>query len=233
MNNILNYETYLFISSKKLIITVNTDLEKKIYYEELLVDEFHKHQNFRKLDHFLNQNIFKIEKKFNVYLKDINLIVDHANFIKIDLSLIKNFSNFPKQTDIFLNDVSNIKDSVLKTNNNYQLIHMIINKFIDDKKNYPLLSDDNEKKNILLEVGLICLQKNIIKQLKEILSKYQISIKNILNYEYVYSFKMKEKDCLFKVADQLINGLNINEIKFVQKDIKNKGFFEKFFNFFS
>ena len=48
MNNILNYETYLFISSKKLIITVNTDLEKKIYHDELLIDEFHKYQNFKK-----------------------------------------------------------------------------------------------------------------------------------------------------------------------------------------
>ncbi len=224
---------FLLIKPKHFVLHAFNESHQRVFEEEFSLKGKIFDNNLDILDNFLYENIFKIEKKFNVYLKDINLIVDHANFIKIDLSLIKNFSNFPKQTDIFLNDVSNIKDSVLKTNNNYQLIHMIINKFIDDKKNYPLLSDDNEKKNILLEVGLICLQKNIIKQLKEILSKYQISIKNILNYEYVYSFKMKEKDCLFKVADQLINGLNINEIKFVQKDIKNKGFFEKFFNFFS
>ena len=224
---------FLLIKPKNFALHAFNENHQTLFKEEFSFNDKILNNNFDILDNFLYENIFKIEKKFNFYLKDINLIVDHANFVKIDLSLIKNFTNFSKQTDEFLNDVSNIKDSVLKTNDNYQLIHMVINKFIDAKKKFPLLSGDNEKINTLLEVGLICLQKNTNKKLKEVLSKYQISIKNILYYEYVNSFKTREKDCLFKVADQLINGLNINEIKFVKKDTENRGFFEKFFNFFS
>ena len=50
MNDALKYETYLFISSTKLIISVNTDSNKKVYHKELLInDEIHL-KNFEKRD---------------------------------------------------------------------------------------------------------------------------------------------------------------------------------------
>ena len=48
MDNISNYETYLFISFKKLIISVNTDSDKEIYHEELFINEDLRFQNFVK-----------------------------------------------------------------------------------------------------------------------------------------------------------------------------------------
>ena len=50
MDDISNYETYLFISSKKLIISVNTDLDEEIYNEELLVNDDLSLQKFTKLE---------------------------------------------------------------------------------------------------------------------------------------------------------------------------------------
>ena len=76
MDDISNYETYLFISSKKLIISVNTDLDEEIYNEELLVNDDLSLQKFTKLDHFLNQNIFKIEKKFQNFVEKVTIILD-------------------------------------------------------------------------------------------------------------------------------------------------------------
>ena len=57
-----NYETYLYISPSKFIITVNTGLSKTVYYEELAVKDQSDNKNFEKLDQFLNHNILKIEK---------------------------------------------------------------------------------------------------------------------------------------------------------------------------
>jgi len=42
----------------------------------------------------------------------------------------------------------------------------------------------------------------------------------------------KEED-IFKMSMKLIEGFNENEVSIVQKQSNNKGFFEKFFNFFN
>ena len=182
---------------------------------------------------FLDENIFKLEKKFQLYIEDINLIIDHKNFITINLSLIKNFRYLSKQIDISLNDLSNIKESVLKNNTNYELTHMIINKFIVKKKDFIIELDENIQKNFFLEIGMICLKKNTINSFQEILSNYQISIKNTFCFEYVNSFKTVETDNVSVLAYKLINGLNSNEISFGKKNPRKIGFFEKFFKFFS
>ena len=174
-----------------------------------------------------------MEKNFKSYIEDINLIIDHKNFITVNLSLIKNFRFLSKQIDISLNDLSNIKESVLKNNTNYELTHMIINKFIVEKKDFIIELDENNQKNIFLEIGMICLKKNTINSFQEILSNYQISIKNTFCFEYVNSFKTVETDNISVLAYKLINGLNSNEISFSKKNPRKIGFFEKFFKFFS
>ncbi len=70
MNEDLNFETYLFISPKKLIISVLTDLNKKIFEKELIIDHNEKKLIFDELDIFLNENIFELEKKLKYLLKN-------------------------------------------------------------------------------------------------------------------------------------------------------------------
>ena len=65
----------------------------------------------------------------------------------------------------------------------------------------------------------ICLKIIILQNLKEIFSKYEISLKNIFNYSYVKSFKEPNLDNIFDLADKLKNGLNQNEILLVDKSL--------------
>ena len=74
-----NYETYLLISSKKLIISVNKFSNEKIYFNELKLDKFSNEIIFDKLDNFLNENVFKIEKILNDFVKNIFVIFDVEN----------------------------------------------------------------------------------------------------------------------------------------------------------
>ena len=80
---------------------------------------------------------------------------------------------------------------------------------------------------------MICLKRSTINGFKEILSNYQIFIKNSFCFEYVNSFKSIETDDISVLAYKLINGLNSNEINFSKKNPKKIGFFEKFFKIFS
>ena len=59
-----NFETYLFLSSKKLIISVNQKKDfKRIYYKEILNNSSTDHIDLDLISYFLENNIFEIEKK--------------------------------------------------------------------------------------------------------------------------------------------------------------------------
>ncbi len=202
--------------------------EKKLFHDGLDFDN-----NLTNLKKFLDDNIFKIEKKFNLYVNDIYLIIDDKDLINIDVSLIKDFEYLSSDFKYIQSDLQNIKDSVLKSNFDFELVHMVINKFIADKNEYFELPDSINEKNLFLEIRLICLKKERLFNFKKLFLKYQISIKKILNYKYIDSFKTDQMINTSLIASRLINGMNKNEINFIKRRSKNIGFFEKFFKFFS
>ena len=89
MNEDLNFETYLYISPKKFIISVLTDLNKKIFEKELIIDDNEKKLIFDELDIFLNENIFELEKKLQYFVKKIIIIIDLDEFLPIEISIKK------------------------------------------------------------------------------------------------------------------------------------------------
>ncbi len=225
---------FLIIKPNDLVLKgINENYQT--FFKEELFNENILENNFNILKIFLDENIFKLEKKYKLYVEDINLIIEHKNFITINLSLIKNFQNLLIQKDILKNDLSNIKYSVLKSNADYQLAHMIINRYIVDGNEFLILPEQSNKKNIFIEIKFICLAKNIINNFQTILSKYQISVQNVSSYEYVKSFDTDpdKKDCISVSADKLIQGYNSNEINFIKKYPRNSGLFEKFFRIFN
>ena len=165
-------------------------------------------------------------------MKNINLIIDHDYFIFTDVSSINNYKIIYEQSTDTSSYLVNIKDNVLKSMKDYNLIHMIINRFIVDGKDYPFIPKERNFENIFLEIKFILLNKNTIKNLKNIFSRYEIYIDRIFNYEYVNNFRNSKLDNIFDLADKLGNGLNQNEIIFIKKPQEKRGFFEKFFNFF-
>ena len=123
MSDFLNYKTYLLISSKKLIISVNTDANNKIYHEELLINSETKLNNFEKLDYFLNHNIFKIEKKFQNFIEKIKNILDLDIFFSVKISVKKsNYNDYinSKSLNYLLNEAKeSCKKTIYQKNNSY------------------------------------------------------------------------------------------------------------------
>ena len=226
----LKKKIFLTIKSNILALNVIGDDSKMLFNENLLQDNLEDYSI--SLNKFLDEKIFKVEKKFNFYIKDIYLIIEDKNFINFDLSLIKDFKNTFDNTNDVLNEISNIKETILKSNPDFQLIHMMINKFIIDGKKYLELPNKKTENNFFLEIKFICFRINKLITIKKTLSKYQINIKKTFNYEYVKSIKKDNSEHISLVANKLDNGLNENEIKFMEKNSKIIGFFEKFFKFF-
>ena len=233
MNNDMNEKIFLFISLEKTIIFALNSKKQNLYKKELSNLDSQIFENLNELTNFLDKNIFSLEKKLNRFVNNINLIINHDDFFSINLS-VKNRSEFKKMD---ISQINNLllesKNQVKKSLDENEIIHMKINKFVIDGKDYISLPDDIDSSNFFVEVEFICLPKKLIKNVEKILINYQISINKILSYEYLCNFKSNPNDNIFIVADNILNGLNQNEVFLINKSAKNKGIFEKFFNFFN
>ena len=110
---------------------------------------------------------------------------------------------------------------------------MLIDNYIIDSKSYSQLPKKLTSNNFALDVKFICLPNNIVRDLEEILKKYQIAIQQLVELDYVLKLSSDSKDDIFFTTKKVIEGSNINEVKLLEKINKNKGFFERFFNLFS
>jgi len=234
MNKEINYETFLFVGLKKFIISVNyKDNFRTIYkIEKNFSNELNKFQ-FEKLINFLDENIFYIEKKFNFFIQNIYIILEHNEFIPIGICIKKqNYGKILLKDDIIYS-LNEIKNYCKKTFDEKRIIHMLIDNYIVDNKIYSLLPENLKSNNFAIDLKFICLSKSIIKDLEEILKKYQIAIQQLVESSYVSKLSLKSNDDIFLTTKKTVEGSNINEVKLLEKTSKNKGFFERFFNLFS
>tara|TARA_Y100000768_G_C23877423_1_gene633475 strand:- start:42 stop:743 length:702 start_codon:yes stop_codon:yes gene_type:complete len=228
-----NFETYLFLSPNKFVISVSKDNNEKIYEKELMVDSKIQDLNFDRLDQFLNDNIFKIEKILNNFVENINLIIDSQKFFSVKISVKKN--NYgelitSKSLSYILNDA---RDYCSNTLENKRIIHVIIDDYFIDNKKYSDIPVNLRCNNYSLNINFICLPLNYLKNLEGCIKKYQISLNRLISMKYIKSYFSDEKINLDEMAKKIINGHNPNEVALTTKKTENKTFFEKFFHFFS
>ena len=232
MDDNLDLETYLFISQKKLIILVNKNLDDKIYREELILQKEHEGIDFNQLDKFLHQNIFKIEKKLKNFVKKISIILDSNIFLPIEISIKRN--NYEENVDI--NNLKHIlyeaKEDCQKTLRGNKISHMLIDCYKFDGNSYSYLPKDIKCKSYSVDIKFICIPNNLHRSLEDILKKYQISLDQVISAKYIENFLRDPDENIFSMARKIINGHNPNEVSLINKSLKNRGFFEKFFNFF-
>ena len=234
MTNKVDFQTYLYLNCNQFIIYVAKILtNEKIYSEKLEVEKNSKELKFRKLEEFLDINIFKIEKKLNNFVKDIYVILDSEEFHSIKLSIKKDNDGNLINSEALIHPLSDLKNLCQSNLLNKKIVHFIIEKYVINDKFYTSLPE-NIKCNIFsLDTEFICLSKNLIENIEKILNKYHISLNQILSANYVEKFKDNTDNTIFTTASRIIAGHNSNEVLLTGKIYKKQGFFERFFNFFN
>lgn len=233
MDKDVTYETFLYLSNKKFILCVIQDESKIVYEERKFIENDTNSIEFKKLSIFLDNNIFKIEKRIKDFIKDIYLILDVKDLFPIQVST-KNSNNGDLLTIPSLAySLNEAKEQCFKTANKEKIIHMIIDNYQVDNKNYSSFPKNIRCNNFSLDLRFICIPLFLVEDLEKILKKYQISIKQILSKKYIEELFSDNDQNLFLKAKQTMNGFNQNEVKLEKRILKNVGFFEKFFNFFS
>ena len=233
MENDSDFEVFLFFSPEKLILSVNRKTDFKLIYKDELFFENNNYLNFDKLTFFLNENIFKVEKILGSFIEKINIIVETKDFLNLQISIKKYDYNENINSNVILYLIKSARSQCEKTIKNRKIIHILIDNYYIDDTHFAKLPLNQKCKNFSLDISFICLPDELTKNIVKTLKKFQISINRILSATYIDKFANDRDTNFFKMASKIIGGYNENEIKLINKTLKNKGFFEKFFDLFN
>ena len=233
MNKELELENYLSISPNKFAIySFDTNSFKNLYKEETIINQNKNFIDFDLLKIFLDKNIFKIEKLSGKFVKNIFLICDDKNVLNLKIGIKKKNYNVSIDKDYLENLLKEAKDLFSENYQNEKIMHMIINKYLINGKSYSLLEDDLKSDNLALELQFKSVSNNFIKDIDNILQKYQIKIVKSLDGSYVKNLFNNDLE-LSEMCHKILSGYNENEVRFIPKTSKKLPFFEKFFQLFS
>ena len=234
MTEEFNLETYLKISSSKFAIYL-FDLNNLniLYKKEVKIENNSDLIDFIKLNDFLKDNIFKIEKLTKNFVKNILLVIENNEISSINLSLKKkNYQKiiYKKNLEILLTEA---KELFIESYRNEKIMHMILNKFSVNENLYSSFKENLSGENFRIEVQFKYIPNSFIEKIDKVLEKYQIEVSHYLDEYYIKNF-FKGVDIEFpNMIYKISRGFNQNEIKFIQKNPSKLAFFEKFFNLFS
>lgn len=225
------FETFLFISKNKYQIFVyDKDNLKNLYNKEIKIDDGIELDN---LSNFLDENIYKIEKTINNFIRNIILIIEDDKVLEVGISIKKkNYERYIDQKNLEKTLVE-VRDVFRESYQDQIIMHMIIVSNDKNEDNFQLDNIDKNDDYLFLELNFISISNNFTFFFDKLLKNHQIKISRYMSGNYIKSFFGEDVTELSSMANKLNNGYNKNEVQFVSKSIDNKGFFEKFFQLFS
>ena len=186
MNN-KNLQTFFDCGFSKIrASTINTNNSNEAFYIE---SEFFTDRS--NLDLKIQKIITSLEKDTNEYINNINLMIDSPKMFSIGISLSKKFDgSILKNTSVkFL--VQEAKQQILKYYADHNIAHIIINNYKIDGVDYSYLPDEIKCHFISLDIFFICLPTDLVLYFKNIFSKSNILIDQIICSSYAKSINYK------------------------------------------
>ena len=206
-----------------------------LYQNELILDNYESNSITDKIKKFLDDNIYKIEKLNNQFIKNINLVIYDERFLPVNISIKKNVSGMLYFEKERLNLLSKIKNEIELNYNELSIIHLLVNNYLVDdidinfKKNEDIIIS----KNFSIETKFILLPLKNIFEYRKIFANYQISVNKIISGQYLKDLSTLEQVNELEMALKIFLGDNSKEVILLSKSVENRGFFEKFFHLFS
>ena len=131
-------------------------------------------------------------------MNNVSLMLDTSDALPIGLSIQrKNDDKLIEKKDIqYL--IQDSKQQILKFYPDKNIIHIILNNYKIDNKDYDYLPDDIKCKSYSIDILFICFPKLLIKNLESLFQNNQVSINQFLCSSYTKSLNYKEQFPTFK-----------------------------------
>ena len=230
----LDLETFIRISPVAYgIYLFDTINQKNLYLKELKFNSDINSGDLKNLDSFISENIFKIEKLAGRFIKNITVIIDHKKISYTNLGIKKKNYQETVSRKNFENALVDAKDLFNENFQSDKIIHILLNRYMIGKKNYSSYEDDLIGESFCIELKFISISKDLVTLISNILEKYQIKTSHFLDEIYIRNLFHSNFTNISYAAYKVKRGFNPNEVRLTQRNSKNKGFFEKFFQIFS
>ena len=213
--NYFNSENYNFNHQKKY----------------LMPDTLDDNLNLIILTKFILEKVKDFEKDVGNLIEKVNLITDAEND-QFSLSLKNKYnSNQIKETDV-VRLISDAKQLIMRNNKNCFILHILVDKYIIDGKEYFEFPENLVYKEFIIEVSFITIQNSTVKMINRIFKDCNIEIKKFISHQYSsrYADINDLSPCI--AAKKVNDGINPLEVKILNLKAKKQGLFEKMFNFF-
>ena len=206
----------------------NSNHQKKYLMPDTLDDNL----NLTILKKFILEKVKDFEKDVGSLIEKVNVITD-AKYDQFSLSLKDKYnSNQIKKTDV-VRLISDAKQHIIRNNKNYFILHILVDKYIIDGKEYFEFPENLEYKEFIIDVSFITVQNSIVKTLNRILKDCNIEVKKIISYQYSSRFADYGDSSPCIAGKKVIDGINSSEVITRNEYTKRLGLFEKMFNFFN
>ena len=129
--------------------------------------------------------------------------------------------------------ISDAKQLIERNNKNCFILHVLVDKYIIDGKEYFEVPENLNYKEFIINLSFITVQNSIIKTLNRILKDCNIEVKKIISHQYSSRFADKRDTSPCIAGKKVIEGINSSEVITQNVYSKKQGLFEKMFNFFS
>ena len=207
MNN-ENFQTFFDCGFSKIRAGIfNRNNKNENFYAE---SEFFTDRSNLELK--IQKIITSLEKDSNKYIDNINLMIDSPKMLSVGISLSKKLDGSQlKKTNIqFL--IQEAKQQILKYYTNYNIAHIIINNYKIDSVDYPYLPDEIMCDFICLDIFFVCLPIDLVLYFKNIFSKSNILVDQIICSSYARSNNYKDNLNLTGHASFIDVGFNKTSI---------------------
>ena len=216
-----NYDIYCDLGSSKLRVTAFDKKEKNqiFFFDKNCLTSLKSNQlDISETEKTLDETILEIEKKTGEYLNNVNLMLDTSDAVSIILSVSKQNEkkNITKQDIQYL--IQDAKQQILSSNPNKNIVHIIINNYRVDDKDFESLPLNIECKKFSIDIVFICFPKKIIENLKKLFNKRQISIDQFICSSYAKSFNYKNHFSKFDKIAFLDIGYEKTSVIFYEKE---------------
>ena len=205
----------------------NSNYQKKY----LLPDTIDNNLNLIILSKFISEKIKDFEKHVGNFIEKVNIITD-AKYDHFSLSLKNKYdSNKIKETDV-VRLISDAKQLIVRNNKDCIILHILIDKYILDGKEYLEFPENVSYKELVIDASFITVHSSIAKTLNKIFKDCNIEVKKIISYQYSNNFADKSDTSPCIAAKKVMDGINPSEVITHNMHTKKQGLFEKMFNFF-
>jgi len=234
MNKKVFQSFYLAIIGHNLHIDYFNSEDENSHHQKkyLMPDTLDDNLNLTILTKFILEKVKDFEKDVGSFIEKVNLITD-AKYDQFSLSLKNKYNSSKiKDTDV-VRLISDAKKLINRNNKNCFILHILVDKYIVDGKEYFELPENLNYKEFIIDLSFITVQNSIIETLNRVLKDCNIEVKKIISHQYSNRFADKRDTSPCIAGKKVIEGINSSEVITRNVYSKKQGFFEKMFNFFS